>query len=238
MLTLLSRQCLATLGAVFVLAGPVQAATVVFSDDTFANADWTAAKIIDTTAGQTASFAAGQVASGGNADAYRQVNHVYDAGIIAVGHAKTGAVYDPAASGAILAIAYSYDLIHQDPPPGQAVAYGIALFQGGSVYSAPLDNIFPATWTSFGASGLTAANFTLRAGAGPATPDFSAAGAPITFGYASFNNNTGGAPGLVRVSGIDNWQVSVTSVPVPAAGWLLGTAVAVLAARRIRPTRP
>lgn len=238
MSTLLPRHYLVTVGAILAFAGPVHAATVVFSDDTFANPDWTAAKIVDTTAGQTATFVAGQVTSGGNAGAYRQVNHVYDAGIIVVGHAKSGALYDPAATGAIVAIAYSYDLIHLDPPPGQAVAYGIALFQGGNVYSTPLDNIFPATWTSFGASGLTAANFALRAGAGPATPDFSATGAPITFGYASFNNNTGGAPGLTRISGIDNWQVTVTTVPVPAAGWLLGTAVAALAARRLRPQRP
>jgi hypothetical protein len=207
------------------------AATVTFTDNAFLDADWSATKIIDTTAGATASFVAAQVATGGNPDSYRQVQHTYDAGIIAVAHLKSDAIYDPSVTGAIQSIAYSYDLIHFNPPPAQAVAYGIALLQNGVWYRTSFDTIFPEVWTGFAAANLTAANFALAAGTGPTNPDFSATGAAMTFGYASFNNNTGGNPDLVRLSGIDNWQVTVTSVPLPPAAWLLGTAAASLVLR-------
>lgn len=212
-------------------AQPASAATVTFTDGTFVDGDWAASKIVDTTAGATASFVAGQVTVGGNPGAYRQVQHTYDAGIIAVGHVKSAAVYDPSVTGAIQFIDYGFDLIHLNPPPSQAVAYGLVLLQAGAYYRTGLDNIFTDTWTSFGHTGLTSANFVLVAGSGPTNPDFSATGAPIAFGYASYNNNTGGAPDLVRLSGIDNWQVAVTTVPLPPAAWLLGTGVAVVAAR-------
>lgn len=211
------------------------AATVTFSDGTFAGGDWDATKIIDTTAGATATFNATQVAAGGNPGDFRQVTHIYDAGNIFVGHLALGATYDPSASGAIVSLDYSYDLIHINPPPNQAVGYGIALYQTGSWYSsAPFDLIFPQVWTSFGLGSLTAANFALRAGAGPATPDFSGAGGLMTFGYLTANSNTGGAPGLTRVSGIDNWRVELTTVPIPAGAWLIATAfsTALLTLRR------
>lgn len=213
------------------MASAATAATVTFTDGTFADADWSASKIVDTTAGTTATFVAGQVVTDGNPGAYRQVQHNYDAGIIVVGHLKSDAIYDPSFSGAIQSIDFSYDLIHLNPPPSQAVAYGILLVQDGTYYRPGLSNIFDESWTGFSGSALTAANFILVAGSGPANPDFSATGGQMTFGYGSFNSNTGGQPGLVRLSGIDNWQVSITAVPLPPAAWLLGTAVASVALR-------
>lgn len=216
----------AIVGALALLAAAAApAATIVFSDDTFTGGDWDATKIIDTTAGATATFAVAQVTAGGNPGDYRQVTHVYDAGNIWVGHLALGATYDPSASGAIVSLDYGYDLIHINPPPSQAVGYGIAIYQANSWYSSgPLDLVFDQAWTGFGLTGLTAASFTLRAGAGPATPDFSDTGGPMTFGYVSFNSNTGGTPGLTRVSGIDNWRVELTTVPLPAGAWLMATA--------------
>lgn len=210
---------------VLLVASAAPAATVTFFDGTFAGGDWDATKIVDTTSGATATFGVTQVAAGGNPGDFRRVTHIYDEGSIFVGHLALGATYDPSATGAIVSLGYSYDLIHIDPPPSQAVAYGIAIYQSGSWYStAPFDVIFPQTWTSFGFGGLTAANFTLRAGAGPATPDFSDTGGLMTFGYLSANSNTGGLPDLTRVSGIDNWRVEVTTVPIPAGAWLIATA--------------
>lgn len=213
--------------------GIASAATVTFTDGTFLDTSWTASKIVDTTAGATATFSTGQIASGGNPGQFRQVVHTYNAGDIFVAHLNTGAVYDPSVAGAIVSIDFSYDLIHLNPPAGQAVAYGLVLRQNDSYYyRSPLDTIFPATWTSFGATGLTAANFLRLTGSGPSNPNFSAGGGPMTFGYLSANSNTGGAPGIVRTSGIDNWRVSVTSVPLPATAWLLATACAAVAFRR------
>lgn len=206
-------------------AGGVQAATVTFHDGAFVDAAWGATKIIDTTAGASATFAAEQVTSGGNADEYRKVTHVFDFGSIYVGHLSTASTYDPSVSGAVLSLAYSYDLMHIDPPPAQAVAYGIVIHQNDSWYSPALDNIFPQTWTAFGQSGLTAASFVLRAGSGPASPDFTGSGGLMTFGYLSANGNSGGVPDLVRISGIDNWQVELTTVPLPSGVWLLFSAL-------------
>ncbi len=217
-------QSVLAIGAFFV-ASAASAATITFFDGDFAGADWSATKIVDTTAGATASFVAVQGSTGGNPGAYRQVTHAFDAGNIYVGHLASGATYDPSASGAIVSLDYSYDLIHINPPAGQAVAYAIVIEQGGSWYSStPFDAIFPETWTGFGAAALTAANFARRAGNGPSTPDFSDTGGVMSFGYLSANANTGGAPGLVRISGIDNWRVELTTVPLPAGAWLLATA--------------
>lgn len=219
----------------FLFATTVTAASVDFFDGSFADGDWEATKIVDTTAGATASFSATRIPAGGNPDAYRQVTHVYDAGNIFVGHLSLGATYDPSASGAILSLGYGYDLIHINPPVSQAVGYAIAIFQDGNWYSSnPVDVVFPQAWTTFGASGLTAASFVRRAGTGPATPDFSGLGGPLTFGYLSLNSNTGGAPGLTRVSGIDNWHVELTTVPLPPAAALFATALAATLARRRR----
>lgn len=61
------------LGALAMFATPALA-TVSFIDGTFNDADWTAAKFIDTTAGASATFSAGQVATGGNPGSYRNTD--------------------------------------------------------------------------------------------------------------------------------------------------------------------
>ena len=51
-------------------------------------------------------------------------------------------------------------------------------------------------------------------------PDFSANGSSIKFGFVRQNSGTG--PGYSIDAGIDNWSITVTTVPIPAAVWLLG----------------
>ena len=81
-----------------------------------------------------------------------------------------------------------------------------ALLQGGSYYvaSGTLDN--GTTWTHFDSGSLTAADFQLVAGDGPAHPDFSATAAPIRFGFATSNTS----PISSANGGVDNWSVTIT----------------------------
>lgn len=218
------------------LAMPVAVAnTILFFDGTFADADWTAAKILDNTPAAGASFTASQVGAGGNPDGYRQVTHVYGLGSIVVGHLSDTATFDPSVSGGIVSLAYGYDLERLQLTGSGAVAYTPAIFQNNAWYGlAAYDSTTSTSWTSFGQAGLTAASFILRVGSGPAAPDFSDTGAPMAFGYLSANTNTNAAVIAERSAGIDNWRIELTTVPLPAGGWLLATGFAALALRRRR----
>src|SRR4029079_9306362 len=129
-----NRWCWLVVSFVLLMLTSAAARATIFTDGTFVDADWTASKIVDTTAGQAATFAAGQVATGGNSGAYRRVAHTYDAGSIMVAHLRAGAVHDPSVDGAITSINFSYDLFHFNPPPSQAVAFGLLVLQNGTYY--------------------------------------------------------------------------------------------------------
>lgn len=130
------------------------------------------------------------------------------------------------------ALDYAYELIHLDPPVLQAVGHAIAVFQADIQYSTRADLIFSEDWTGFSTNALSAADFIRRAGPGPNAPDFSANGAALTFGYFSANANSGGAPNVTRISGFDNWQVTLVTVPLPASLWLFASAWPLLRRRR------
>jgi hypothetical protein len=188
--------------------------TVHFSDGDFIDADWSAQKIFDTTTGQTATFDAHQVTTGGNPGAFRYVRHDYCRGTMIVAHTRNDAVYSPAARGAIASISPAFDLIQINPRPDQAVGYGILLLQGATYYTTPVGNtIFDGAWTHFDLGELRAADLQRLIGPGPATPDFSASGGDLHFGYYSSNSSSGAC--LTRESGIDNWSV-VTRRSCPA----------------------
>jgi len=228
-----ARHASLAVAAAAALALPAASAnTILYFDGTFADADWSAAKILDNTPAAGASFTASQSGAGGNPDEFRQVTHVYGLGSIIVGHLKDSATFDPSVSGSIVSLAYSYDLERLQLDNSGAVAYTPVIFQNNAWYGLAAYNSTTATsWTSFGQAGLTAASFILRAGSGPAAPDFSATGAPMAFGYLSANTNTNAAVTATRSAGIDNWRVELTTVPLPASVWLLATGVAGLALR-------
>lgn len=218
--------------SVALTAPVVGASTIQFLDGTFAEADWSAAKILDNTPAAGASFTASQSGSGGNPGEFRQVTHVYGLGSIIVGHLNDAATFDPTVSGGILSLAYSYDLERLQLDSSGAVAYTPVIFQNNAWYGLPAYNSTTATsWTSFGQAGLTAASFILRVGSGPSAPDFSGTGAPMVFGYLTANTNTNAAVTATRSAGIDNWRVELTTVPLPASVWLLATGLAAVAFR-------
>jgi hypothetical protein len=199
------------LGAAAIAAAAAPAGAqigVAFRDGTFADADWAATVISDTSAGHVGTFLAQQVGAGGNPGAYRYVRHNYCQGAFIVGHLRAGAVYDPAVQGAATTISGSYDLTHINPPPGQGVGYGLLLRQGDTYYAvAAGDTVTGTGWAAFVAAPTPASGFQRVTGLGPEQPNFSATGAPMQLGYYSGNTSTSGC--LQRESGIDNWAVVV-----------------------------
>ena len=184
---------------------------VTFSDGEFI--DWTSDKIVDTTAGMSATFEVERRTTGGNPGAFRHVVHMYGFGTIGVGHLHGAAIYDLQREGVISSIDYSWDLIEQNPPfPGAAVRYALLILQDGTYYTTGGDLVFADGWTGFDRVGLTAADFGRVGDTGPSRPDFSRSASPIQFGYTSRNSHTGSTPPTTqRESGIDNWSVTIHS---------------------------
>lgn len=224
---------------------PTASAAVVISDATFTDADWASTKEIDTTPGTVATFTAAQSAGGlGNPDPYRLVTHSYVDGAIHISHVFTAGSYDPATQGAISTLDYTYDLRRFSSDIGLAPLVGQrpSLFQGGTLFIMTTSFSFSHTgWAPFAALGLTQLDFIdLTASS---SPDFSAAGALIQFGYFTNNGDPIGGivtpPSLVTTdSGIDNWIVTVNQVPVqisePGTLALFGIGLAGLASLRRR----
>jgi hypothetical protein len=208
-------------------AGPVMIAlgclasaaeAVTFSDSTFADSDWSAALIFDSTT-SGASFSAMQVGTGGNPGEFRATTHDWTGpGGLAVGHFQSGAAYDPTLNGQIVSITVSFDLLFLGGSTGTSqVGHGVLLEQNGSLYlSGPNGfgvalgpgNGLPGAWMPFAFSGLTASDFQRLSGPGPAAPDFSSAGGLIRLGYFTTN---GSGPTVSTRSGIDNWSFTIVS---------------------------
>ena len=134
---------------------------------------------------------------------------------IFTGGLNTSAVYTPSLSGAIATIDFSIDLLEDPTQPG-ASAWQLLLEQGGTLYySVPLQGFNNSIWQIFQQNGLTANDFDTNPNVGvPGAipnnqqPDFTANGAPITFGYVLGNGLTG--PGTLTVNNsVDNWLVTI-----------------------------
>lgn len=185
-------------------------------DKIFANANWQASKIKDTTNGTGATFPNSQVSTGGNLAEYRRVTHTFGEGAIVVAHLNSQAVYDPASQGALASVSYSYDLRYIEGPAGGAVGYQLLVFQNNTYYGGPMNEIYSNAWLAFTGLALDYTKFNKIFGAGPAKPDFSCSGAPITFGYLSANSHTTPNATQTKTSGLDNWCVTLIKAPPPA----------------------
>ncbi|HRF60942.1 MAG TPA: PEP-CTERM sorting domain-containing protein [Fimbriimonadaceae bacterium] len=223
----------------FAIAGSLlvfgAAAHATSFDDGIFGHGWYDAKVVDTTAGSLATYSAQQLSTGGNPTHHREVTHSYGFGAIVVAHWKSAFTYDPSSSGGLSSLNYSFDLIHKQPPGGQAVAYRLLVRQGGVDFVGPIHGIFPAVWQTFSGTGLTATSFNnlLANGAtGTLNPDFGSTGSPLTFGYISANSNPNSGTTSVRISGIDNYHVGI--VPEPGTIAALAVGISAVVARRRR----
>ena len=155
---------------------------VSFADNDF-GPGWTSMQV--RCDGSFCSFSAERLSSGGNPGAFRQVTESFDE-LIIVSHWNDGFTYDPRTEGAISALDYSFDLL-------RVTALGTAnwplLVQDGNHYitGTSESNINDPNWTNHARSGLDPSAFVRIFGQGPARPDFSAGGAPLSFGYGTSN---------------------------------------------------
>jgi hypothetical protein len=141
-------------------------------------------------------------AAGGNPDGYRWMKNDHsDPSRIAVMHLFDSG-YDPAIEGPVSHIDYREDNILFDRGTAGTVTGALIVVQAGTVYSADIGTISAATWNQVSRSDLTPADFT------PAGLDFSAAGAPLQFGYLRTSVTQDQYGGDMR-HGIDNWTVIV-----------------------------
>lgn len=200
-----------------------------FTDTTFANPDWLGILIYDNTPGG-ASFSAAQSGTGGNPGAWRETTHTYASGQMAVGQVNQVFGFSPLIQGgAIGTVSFGYDFEVLDAGASLAVAHGVLLAQGGKYFVADYQAQFPGGgWVNHSGTGLTAADFTEYDGS--VHPDFSA---PLAFGYVTANGTAGGLTGTDH--GIDNYTVTFTTVPEPAAwAWMAGSGIGLLGWRLLR----
>src|ERR1051326_8607774 len=197
--------------AIFTAQNVVQAQT--FQDSTF-SAGWSDVLLPNSTSAP-ATCAATLDTTNGNPAPSRATTHTYGMGKIYCAHLYAPSAYNPATQGQIVNLSYSYDLKHLQLGTGK-VAYSILVYQSNTYYYHVPNDLTSSNvaWTGFTGSNLTATSFTKLAGpSSNANPDFSCAGSPIVFGYVTANSNT--IPGKIDTtkSGIDNWNVTITTTP-------------------------
>jgi hypothetical protein len=222
-------------------AGAAVIGQVVFSDGTYADADWT---IVN----QFGLIFAGQQPTGGHPGSYRQVALAVGQNIPFVGQLNKTYVYNPSMTGPISGITYTIDL---ETTNAEGATYFALLSQNGNLYIETMHtgNASPNTWLTENIV-LDLADFALLRTniQGNALiidpnsrPNFSVSGSPITFGYEV---TAGGAGFFTSITGIDNDPIILTvtpsAVPEPTSLSLLAIGmgfVAVAAARRGRQAR-
>jgi len=185
-------------------------ARVLFDD--FEGPDlWTSTLTLTT----NGSEATAELAGGGNPGGQRRMTHVMpgaDDGEnnptqISVLHVFNGGGWDPGQDGPLSHIDFSEDAIEFEPPfGGAAIGAVFVVIQGGSTFIAPIyeDNAFTdTTWRTTRIEDLAPGDFLPAPG-----PDFSASGAPMTFGYNRSNTYRSGTLATLQ-HGIDNWTVEL-----------------------------
>lgn len=213
-------------------AAPAEATTLSFEDGDFDPADWSFQLFNFHTGG---SATPSQALVGGNPDSSQEVAYTTNAATdmadnaaIYVFHAFSGAVVDPSVAGAIATVDYFWDV---KAVTGGSVFSGPALMQGGNVYvSAGLLELTGTStvWRSVSRIGVLDVNYgriqNLLEIDPAQDPDFSASGAPITFGYFSALAGGLGGGSISATGAFDNWRVDVQLVPEPGLVALLALA--------------
>lgn len=187
---------------------------VVLQDSEFQPADWSVS-VMDP-APPAVPHTEERAQSGGNPDAFRKMSQVAPAGLqnLRLLHTYLAGSYDPAVHGAAEFIAY-----HEDctvvAANGLRIDSMVTPEQGMRRFIATIGvDGCSTTWqpSSRYLKRITAQNFTFIDGPWcifrEPCPDFSAAGAPMRFGYARSTNNYGATDVSIE-HGIDNWRVEV-----------------------------
>jgi hypothetical protein len=207
---------------------------VVFSDGTFLDAEWTTSVFAT---GLGGSGGAAQASTGGNPDFFRAISITLvqptstTGSRVDVVSIKPTALYDPSSQAGITYVDYSEDAILLDGS-GNGHALTIALEQAGVIYAGLPRLVSPdLVWTAKSIPGLVATDFIAISG-GSGTPDFSTSGAVIAFGFWRAFSSPTGSSGGTRIGGIDNWMVTVHSIPEPASALMIGLGIAMICVSR------
>lgn len=183
-----------------VTAEPGVSQAVTIADTDFDPADWSE------TVTQTgvSNHTVVQQTIGGNDGAFRRMTHeVAGTGSLSVVHVYQAEQYDPATQGAFSRITYSEDRAVFDV--NAAIQAAFVLVQGGHVFTASLLDveINDTDWRT-----LTVVLETTDFGSATTSgsPDFSANGAAINFGYQRSNSTD---TTVETGHGIDNWKVTI-----------------------------
>lgn len=204
---------------------------IVLFDEDFPSANWMAVEVEDDSGNSQFNFFT-QQPSGGNPGAYQESNwQLVGSGPVAQNAAyvflDTSQSYLPSVSGEIVTVDWSLDDILISQSGGSAgVAGRAALRQGSGYYRSGVGfHYLNTSWTSWSVT-LTASDFELISGSGPASPDFSATGGAMNFGYYF---GSGGCCDFSQtsVTGADNFRVAVNTneVPEPSILSLFGLAM-------------
>ena len=230
------------------LLSPCHAFTTTFIDGDFTTTWNTVAptngRTTDQDSGDGGSFVTTVLSSGGNPGAFLDIrlNIGMDNRIMGTFSWREDFTIHPATVGGITHVQYSFDAKRGDSnAAGNAQAFGFAIRQNGIHYYNYNANSL-TSWNSYSDTDLTAAEFGVYGGdldeatlGGFLTPDFSASGAPITFGYMRLNSTVGSS---AFVHGqMDNYSVVVTHnlIPEPSLATLaLGGLVTAASLRRKR----
>ena len=244
---------LAVATALLACTSAAQGASVLsYLDGTFNPADWTTEV---TAVPSNATFTAEQSANLGNPGDWKSIRLVSSQTpgggtsrpfVLYAFH--SGFVWDAAVNGPLGQVSLEVDLRLLNAAPQGSVFIQPALLQDGLEYFlstdvAPAARTTDAAWNTFRFDAGTE-GWIVGGGGGPG-PDFSSSGGPIQFGFRAGISLICNAPetsfctATNIVTGLDNYNLTLTVVPLPAAGWLLGSGLLGLAVlrRRSRPQK-
>jgi hypothetical protein len=161
--------------------------------------------------GSLAPFTATQMPDGGPSDAgYQRGTHTLTRAIVVAHLAKlvaAGGVYSPANSGPIESLAFAYDFrVLSGPSATNQVGVGLLVKQGYNYYAVDYHGVGQDGWCHRAGS-VGVSDFVKLLGPGPITPDFTAAGAPLEFGYFTANSTSGVRESLTW--GLANLQLTI-----------------------------
>jgi len=178
-------------------------------DETFEDADWSEVIVVNSEEPWTIDAAGQKKDPGpddmripaGNPGPGRWIRYSWEGKTIPASvriaheHAKA------AVPGPVGSLRFSFDSWAFTVNVAPLLVQGDTYYQGPAVSHNRLDD-----WVSYSSECLTAKDFVLLAGPGPATPDFSL---PMSFGYRSAQDHTGAGEWEVASHVVDNWQVQV-----------------------------
>ncbi len=189
-------------------------AQTVLSDTEFAASSWTHSILSSYPAVQLNPMS--QELAGGNPGAWQRGSHdlsgpdsfIYDGHLFAT-------PYDPSVQGGIDSIGFSCDFI--SPAGNPTVATGLLIAQAGHNYTWFVPSGLLPSWTAIGSPSISETfpgTWQEISNAGPIAghPDFSPAGAPMRFGYYTYNTIPGPPSpptNLHVVWGIDNFTITI-----------------------------